>query len=385
MRGECLGSAADGDFGLCFARVECIGAGATIDRAVGFNADGFAEAELVITGSEVNLQSADVNRIEADFVSAGATSDAEVADSRDVLQGSGFGVGETCVSVGSQVTGDDDVIAGCSGDAEIATGFDIEQRKAVISGSEINGEVASGANTLILGDFGVVFEALEVFDVVEAVEIDVVIVAGDDRVVASTCAHCDIARGNDAAGFGDKDISGVVAGSEVNIDVLVHFQVGIDDLQCERVFAGAEADGNIAGDRGIGADFDIEIIGAAAEADGETAHGGGEWDFENGLSSLSGQAEFGGLEPVYQQGAALNLYADLVWFVVPDEGDVPGAGDGYGHGAAIDCRGSIGHDDDLGIGVFVNDVGGQQLAGFQCLDLQLAGAGELTVAGTFVE
>ncbi len=206
LRGECLGGAADGDFGLCFARVECIGAGATIDRAVGFNADGFAEAELVNTGSEVNLQSADVNCIEADFVSAGATSDAEVADSRDVLQGSGFGVGETCVSVGSQVTGDDDVIAGCSGDAEIATGFDIEQRQAVISGGEINVEVASGANALILGDFGVVFEALEVFDAVEVVEIHEVTVTGHDGVISGAAAHSDVATGEDAGGVSGEDM-----------------------------------------------------------------------------------------------------------------------------------------------------------------------------------
>ncbi|TWW08413.1 hypothetical protein E3A20_24560, partial [Planctomyces bekefii] len=115
-------------------------------------------------------------------------------------------------------------------------------------------------------------------------------------------------------------------------------------------------------------------------ADRETAYGGGEGDFENGLSSLSGQAEFGGLEPVYQQGAALNLYADLVWFVVPDEGDVSGAGDGHGDGATINDGCVIGHEDQLC--VRIDDIGGEQLACFQCLNLELAGAGELTVAGT---
>jgi len=69
---------------------------------------------------------------------------------------------------------------------------------------------------------------------------------------------------------------------------------------------------------------------------------------------LSGEAEFGGLEPVDDEGAALNLHADLIWLVVADEGDVPGAGDGNGNGTAIDDGCGVGHDHDLGIGIFID-------------------------------
>ncbi len=193
MGGECLGGAADGDFGLCLAGVECICAGAAIHRAGCFDADGFAEAELVIAGSEIHLQLANVNGIEADFVCACSTANAEVVDCCDVLHCCGFGVSEDGVSAGSQVTGDDNVSSGSGSDAEIATGFDIEQCEAVISGSEIDIEVASGADSLVQGDFGVIFESLKVFDAVEAVEIHVIIVAGDDGVAASPCSHGDVA------------------------------------------------------------------------------------------------------------------------------------------------------------------------------------------------
>ena len=185
-------------------------------------------------------------------------------------------------------------------------------------------DIASSLQSLCLSDFSIILQRSEGCWFVEGIDIGVIIVTHDDIVAAGTAAQCEIASDEQAASLGGEGINAVISGTEIDRQVLVEFQVGVDDLQNQSVLAVAKADCDIAIDGDVGLDFQVELIIAVAEADIDAADGGRKRNFEGRLWELTGQLKTGCFGTIDQQGGALNFKIYEIGFAVPDDGDVAG-------------------------------------------------------------